>query len=226
MGITDEPGEVEEILTKYLARNVVSNGSAIKLANGALREQQRVETVNKAIIDAAISIAEPHTLREILAKKVEEETGSHPTDEAIDRIMEAFHIAIVIDPLEQAKRPPPKPASCTFQVNGADPVNIPTKSQWTLLLANLCAYLIQHDRFDFSSTFLGIGTQFTSDGSEGFVKPISDSGWYVKFATREAAIATIPSLLKALRYPSTAVTIKSKDGTILYPDTPGANLAQ
>ena len=223
--IANEPHEVEATLRKFLARNVVSNGSAVKLANSTLRDLQSREKVERAILDAVKTLSDSEDLRELLAARVEEDTGSRPTGETVEHFLKLYHVGLVFDHRNlEDRKPRPKPTSCIFRPPEKSPEPIPTKASWNTLLANLCLKMLQLHSDSFSDNLRKIPERFVIAKEEGFT-PIGDTGWYVKFGDGNATKAILPKLLSAFGYAADSVAVKSKDGMVLYPDIPGANLA-
>ena len=207
--VSEEPSWVEENFIKFLARaNVLENKAFIEARE--LIRQEEVDNVLREAVKDAVGKVTTAELAVFIADKVQNPSGSRPSDERVEKILSELGVKVVSEPTDP-KKPNPKPASFTFQAGKEKPV-VKEVKEWKNVLVGVCELMLELHPNTFKKTALEL-SRFT-DSRKKLTQQIGSTGIYVKSNVDAAAVKKFcPELVAKFGYPKDSLTIEERSAT-------------
>ena len=203
-------GNFEQFLAKDRFKTKTSSAQVVKEAETLLAKLQDTEAAFQNMTAAWNSLTDDP---QPLFAFIEGITEPHPHEEQVEQFLKSVGVPSLVKQINGDPEPPRprKPYSFTFQ--GGD--EIPVKSEWSRLLVGVC--LLMHERHpdEFRPALLAMPESFTDSApapGEDWPKPVGETGIYAHYGNMNAIKRRCTALLGKFGYPSTALTIKLKNG--------------
>ena len=210
--LTNTAVEVEQNFREFLARARMLEDQAVKAARKLYRDNQRWDKLLEAVKDAVDKVTTAE-LAALIAGKVQDSTGSRPSDEQVEKILSPLGVKVISElPEPRRKKPNPKPASFTFQTGKEKPV-VKEVKVWKSVLVGVCELMSERHPDVFKRMPLELPKRF-KDSGEVYTQQIGSTGIYVKYvASADVVKRFCPELVAKFGYPKDSLTIEERSVT-------------
>ncbi len=214
--ISNGEKDIESNFKRFLARNSMINGQAVKqtveAAAALFDEHQNHGAIMEGLTEAWNNLAGDDVMMEFVVSKLAERYDIQARAAQLKQFVHSRKPTV--NKIEVRKPISfPKPASINFSLKGNDPVVRTFEGQqgWNELLIVVCEVLHNHHKEIFGKSILDM-PQWFSLSHDGFKhsNPIGDTGVYAKYGGKKDIEERIPIILTKFGYSKTSLTIKER----------------
>ena len=216
INILEDPENAAAELNKYLAKDKVANGQAVRSAERSLRERNRDELLRNSIVEGWQQVVRglDEGLVELIATAAEQKTGTRPENRLVRRVLienraELLASAVESDAPVRSGGGRSRPSSFTFLSERYD------VRSWPELLVQVCLIMQELHPDDFEK-ILQIGgrkNRYFSRSADEIIQPreVGDTGVYASCQGAGALIANRAGrVLQLFGYSENSFTIETR----------------